>query len=93
MFRSYTLVQQPFIFTHSTLPVPYYTVRDQKTGVNVPVIDSQKLILEKYFNDLFQVFLVQFSALPIKNALTKKEKDNLFSLLEEIVNVKNLLEK
>ena len=52
---------------------------------------EDSLILERYFNDVYKLFLRQVTRLDEKASLTDREKNHLQSLFAELIKVKMLL--
>ena len=52
---------------------------------------EDSVILERYFNDVYKLFLRQVTRLDEKASLTEREKNHLQSLFAELIKVKVLL--
>ncbi len=53
----------------------------------------RNFILERYFNDIYKMFLAQLTRLAAGEKITKTEHHKLTKLLDEIVKVKEMLER
>lgn len=54
--------------------------------------ESSKAELEKYFNDVYVLFMNKISSFAIKSENSVKEQVRLRALLEELIKIKKLLE-
>ncbi|MDQ5893557.1 MAG: hypothetical protein QG640_569 [Patescibacteria group bacterium] len=68
-------------------PAVMYTIRD---GSDVP--GSSMDTLEKYFNDVYNLFLRKLSAFTTLDHATNEETMKLQALLQELIKVKGLIE-
>ncbi len=55
------------------------------------VLNNNELILEGYFNDLYKLFLRKLAEFDCTVHCGDKEKENLKSILDELIKVKGML--
>lgn len=68
-------------------PMELYTVRDQG-----PSSEDHITILEKYFNDLYNLFLRKLSSFAMFEHTSAEEAMKMQALLQELIKVKKLIE-
>lgn len=51
------------------------------------------MVLERYFTDLYNLFLSRVTSLVSSNKISDVESDKIKSLLDEMIKVKSLIEK
>jgi hypothetical protein len=66
-------------------PGEIYTIRDSGTGYNID-------ILEKYFNDLYNLFLRKLSSFAMFENTDDEEVVKMQALLQELVKVKKMIQ-
>lgn len=69
-------------------PQAMYMIMDNRDAV-----ENNVEILEKYFNDLYNLFLRKLSNLTILNSINIEDTSKLQALLQELIKVKNLIIK
>jgi hypothetical protein len=68
-------------------PSAFYSMRDQETQS-----EENIEILEKYFNDLYNLFLKKLSAFAMDEVTSDEQTLKLQALLQEMIKVKKLIE-
>lgn len=68
-------------------PSELYTIRDQ-SHVSTDKID----VLEKYFNDLYNLFLRKLSSFAMFEHTNEEEAMKMQALLQELIKVKKIIE-
>jgi hypothetical protein len=76
-------------YNHYDYNISYPQVMFVNDGNHLP----KNFILERYFNDIYKMFLTQLTRLATGEKITKSEHKKLTKLLDEIVKVKEMLEK
>ena len=66
-------------------PAEYYILRDAPSTARDP------LVLERYWNDLYNLFLRKLSSFASESTVTEEETVKLQALLQELIKVKELL--
>lgn len=57
------------------------------------ITSESGVVLERYFTDLYNLFLSRVTSLVSSNKITDVESDKIKSLLDEMIKVKSLIEK
>lgn len=70
-------------------PEEIYTIRDYN---NEDIFHRNIDVLEKYFNDVYNLFLRKLSAFATFEYMTDEEETKLQALLQELIKVKKLIE-
>lgn len=72
-------------------PSELYTVRDDENKENETVTYRNIDVLEKYFNDIYNLFLRKLSTFATLDNTTDEEETKLQALLQELMKVKGLI--
>ena len=83
----YSLVDEPIVFEGIPRPIKQLLIRDAERTA------EDNVILERYFNDMYAMFINRLSALAIGNKIDGQDEKKLRSLLEEMLKVKGLIER
>lgn len=75
---------------------PQWVVRDRTGSAEAVLRPEEKRqiktsLLEKYFNDVYKLFLMHLSRYDAMPNVSEEENKKLRALLEELINVKTLL--
>lgn len=76
-------------------PVHMFMVRDGNDDVRYVSgqhLDDRDVILQNYFNDIYNVFLSRLTALVVANKISGYDSDRIKALLNELIKVKGLIE-
>lgn len=71
-------------------PQEFYLLRDGNNNRNDMGIDI--LVMEKYFNDLYNLFLRKICDFATRSKYSDEESLKLQALLQEMIKVKNLID-
>ena len=66
-------------------PAAYYALRDAPAGAGDPIV------LERYWNDVYNLFLRKISSFAAGDCAPEEESIKLQALLQELIKVKELL--
>lgn len=83
----YMLVEDATEFDGIARPAKQLLIKD------VERTPEDNVILERYFNDMYAMFMNRLSALALGNKITPEDERKLRSLLEEMLKVKGLIER
>ena len=83
----YTLVDEALEFEGISRPTKLFLLRDAERT------PEDNVILERYFNDMYALFIGRLSALALGNKIASEDERKLRSLLEEMLKVKGLIER
>ncbi len=93
--RSYSIVQPSLdgvitddylYFEGTERPSELFVVRD-----GIAATEKDVAVLEKYFNDIYNLFLRKISSFAGGDPLSDEESLKLQALLQELIKVKNLI--
>jgi hypothetical protein len=77
------------LYTYKVDPLETETVKNIE-GAKITVPKNQ--VLERYFNDIYKLFIVKLTRLAMGNGVDERELKKMKELFSEIVRVKGLLE-
>lgn len=73
-------------------PMEIYTIRD-KADDSKAISTNEVEILEKYFNDIYNLFLRKLSSFASFEISTSEDTMKMQALLQELIKVKSLMNK
>lgn len=72
-------------------PSAYYAFRDAPTAAGLPAQAGDPIILERYWNDVYNLFLRKLASFASGAGAPHEDSVKLQALLQELVKVKELL--
>lgn len=75
-------------------PVEVMKIFDRPAGTNYeyyPTSGPERAVLERYFNDVYGIFLKKLSSYVISGESNREEDAKLIALLQEMIKIKKLL--
>jgi hypothetical protein len=73
-------------------PLEVYTIRDREDP-NKTISKNEIDVLEKYFNDVYNLFLRKLSSFASIENSSSEDTMKMQALLQELIKVKNLINK
>lgn len=89
--KSYRIASSPYVVSQHHFGYPALMLREETNAREINTTRNEEL--ERYFNDLYFLFMNKFSRIPHDPSLNTEDEQKLNELFREIILVKKMLGK